>query len=214
MQFEEISPRSKVIVTVTNGSDLQARFMSKVMRNCKEYALAIPFRHKGVRINFDGKNVKIHLEVRDNAGVLWSFKNCKITSMKKDGLLYHKIMSGMTNGIEDRRGGRRFYIWEGATFEIEGIVNHLFTKIRDIGPEGFSFVVDSKKDIQIKDGSNVNCTMKNNKGDEIKFSGMVVRKESLEKYVVIGCKLSTPDPMVLAYINYLEHRNVVVDAEL
>ena len=33
MVFSEITPRTKIVITVTNGSDMQARFMSKVMKN-------------------------------------------------------------------------------------------------------------------------------------------------------------------------------------
>ena len=51
--------KTKVIIAVTNGSDMQARFMSKVMRNTGDFLLVIPFRHKGLRVNFDGKDVTL-----------------------------------------------------------------------------------------------------------------------------------------------------------
>ena len=214
MLIEEIKPRTKIIISVTNGTDMQARFASKVMKNGGNYILTIPFKHKGMRINFNGKNVKIHMEVRDENGLLWSFRNCHITTTRKEGLLYHKIICGMNKGIENRRGGRRFYIWEKAVFHVEGIENPLFTNLRDLGTIGFSFVVDSKKPIEIKEGNKVVCMFKNKEGEELSINGMVVRREPLEKYVVYGCKMDAPDDKVLTYIKWLERKNIVVDAEI
>ena len=215
MVFSDIKVRSNVIISVTNGSDMQARFMSKVMKNTGEYILVIPFRHKGVRINFDGKDVKVHLEMRDNEGVLWSFKNCKVTAVKKDGLIYHRLVSPMKNGIENRRGGRRFYVWDQATFDIEGVTNTVFAILRDIGVIGFSFAVDNSKPVagNIKPGKSVKCTFKG-KGNEIHISGMIVRTESLDKYMIYGCKLDEPPEDYINYVKYLERKNIIVDAEI
>lgn len=214
MQYEEIPVRSKIVISVTNGSDMQARFVTKVMRNMGAYLLVVPFRHKGLRVNFNGKNVKIHMEMRDNEGILWSFRNCKVSVVRKDGLIYHKLFCGMRNGIENRRGGRRFYIWESAAIHVDGIANPIFTNIRDIGPIGFSFVVDYKKKLEIKEGTKIETTVKGRDGDELHVEGMVVRKEALEKYMVYGCKLENPSDQLLAHIKYLEKKNVIVDAEV
>lgn len=214
MLFAEIEVKSKVIIIVTNGSDMQARFMSKVMRNMDSYLLAIPFRHKGLRINFEGKNVKIHMEVRDKEGMLWSFRSCHITTVRKDGLVYHKVQSGMTKGIENRRGGRRFHLWEQGTFYVDGLPNPLFTNMKDIGPIGFSFVVDSKKKLDLKEGTNVRATIKGREGDELELEGIIVRRENMEKYVIFGCKMDNPSEEVLKYIKYLERKSIIVDAEI
>ena len=215
MVFGDIKARSNVIISVTNGSDMQARFMSKVMKNTGDYLLVIPFKHKGLRINFDGKDVKVHLEMRDNEGVLWSFKNCRVTTVKKDGLVYHRLVSPMKNGIENRRGGRRFYVWDQATFEIEGLTNTLFAILRDIGVIGFSFAVDNSKPVtgQIKPGKNVQCTFKSKHGD-ITINGMIVRTESLDKYMIYGCKLDEPGEDYINYVKYLEKKSIIVDAEI
>lgn len=214
MQFSEIEPRSKVIIIVTNGSDMQARFMSKIMRNMGNHILAIPFRHKGLRINFNGKDVKIHMEIRDRDGVLWSFRSCHISTIKKDGLIYHKIISGMTKGIENRRGGRRFHLWEPGIFHISSLADPLFTNMKDIGPIGFSFVVDHKKRSGIKEGDSVEASIKNKDGEELKLSGIIVRSESMEKYMIFGCKMDNPSDAVMRYIKYLEKKSIIVDAEI
>lgn len=213
MQFSEIESRSRIIVIVTNGSDMQARFMTKVMRNNGDHLLAIPFRHKGLRINFEGKDVKIHMEVRDNAGTLWSFRGCRISAVKKDGLIYHKIVSGMSNGIENRRGGRRFHLWESGIFRISSLADPLFTNMKDIGPEGFSFVVDHKKKAEIKEGDQVEASIKNKDGDEMIVKGIIVRTEKMEKYMIYGCKMDSPSEAVLKFIKYLERKNTVVDVD-
>lgn len=214
MTFEEITPKTKIIVSVTNGGDMQARFMTKVMQNNGEFLLVIPFRHKGSRINFNGKQVKIHMEVRDKEGLLWSFKNCKIVATKKDGLVYHKLFSPMKNGIENRRGGRRFYLWEQCIINIEGVTNPLFTNIRDVGSNGISFVVDNKKNLEIREGTKITCSFKNKDGDEFALVGMVVRKEKLEKYTIYGVKLDDPPLEFVEYVQRLERRNTIVDAEI
>lgn len=214
MLFSEITMRTKIIIIVTNGSDMQARFVSKVMRNLENNLLAIPFKYKGMRINFQGKDVKIHMEVRDDNGQLWTFRNCKIGTVKKDGLVYHRIVSGMTKGIENRRGGRRFHLWEPATFEVDGVQNTIFTNIRDIGPEGFSFVIDVKKKLGIKEGANVKATIKGREGEELIMQGLIVRTEPMEKYTIYGCKMDNPSEEVTKYVKYLEKKNVVVDADI
>lgn len=214
MLFEEIPVKSKIVISVSNGTDLQARFVSKVMRNPGPHILVIPFKHKGVRVGFNSKNVKIHLEIRDKDGILWTFRNCHIGIVKKDGLLYHKIETGMRNGIENRRGGRRFYIWELATLHIDGIDTPIITNIRDIGPIGFSFVIDYKKKLDVKEGARVQTTIKNKDGDEIPMEGMIVRKEAMEKHMAYGCKLENSSDILQAHIKYLEKKNVIVDAEI
>lgn len=214
MRFDEIPAKSKIVITVTNGSDLQARFLTKVMRNCQEYLMVIPFKHKGLRINFSGKNVKIHMEYRDNEGRLWTYRNCKILVMKKDGLIFHKLISPMTEGIENRRGGRRFYLWDNCTVEIEGVEAPVYTKIRDIGPEGISFVIDAKKPLSLKEGTNIKCIFKTNQGDIVNTEGMIVRKEVLEKYTVYGCKVANPSPVFVSYVAYQERKNIVIDADI
>ena len=214
MRFDEIPAKSKIVITVTNGSDLQARFLTKVMRNCQEYLMVIPFKHKGLRINFSGKNVKIHMEHRDKEGRLWTFRNCKILLMKKDGLIFHKLMSPMTEGIENRRGGRRFFLWDNCSVEIEGMDAPIHTKIRDIGPEGISFVIDAKKPLPLKEGTNLKCTFKTNQGDAVTVDAMIVRREALEKYTVYGCKVSNPSPLFTSYVAYQERKNIVIDADI
>lgn len=214
MDFAEIESKSKIVIIVTNGSDLQARFITKVMKNMGTYLLVIPFRHKGLRINFNGKNVKIHMEVRDPSGLLWSFRSCHIFTTKKDGLIYHKIVSGMTKGIENRRGGRRFHLWEPGVFHISSLVDPVFTNMKDIGPVGFSFVVDPKKKAGIKEGDSVRAIIKNKDGEELTLEGIIVRTEVMEKYTIYGCKMDNPDEDVQRYIKYLEKKSIIVDAEL
>lgn len=213
MNFDEIAPRTKIVISVTNGSDLQAKFMSKVIKNNGRHLLVIPFQHKGMRINFDGKNMKIHLEVRDSSGVMWNFKNCHISSVKKDGLNYHKIESGMTKGIENRRGGRRFYIWEQAMFNLEGVENPVFTFLKDVGGDGFAFVIEHKKKLELKEGKKVICTTKDRDGKEMIIHGMIVRKEWLDKYMVYGCRIEEKTEQIENYIKWLERKNTVVDVD-
>ena len=213
MLFQDIEPRMKIIILVTNGSDMQAKFMSKVMKNDGESILVIPFRHKGVRINFSGKNVKVHMEARDNNGLLWTFMNCHISTIRKNGLMFHKITSGFMKGIENRREGRRFYYWEKAIFTIEGFTNQIFTHIKDIGEEGFSFVIEHKKKMDVREGKRVNCTFKNSEGEEISLDGMVVRREEIEKYMVYGCKIDNPPQNHIDFVKWLERKNTVVDVD-
>lgn len=213
MIFSDITPRTKIVITVTNGSDMQARFMSKVMKNLGDSILVIPFRHKGARINFAGNSVKIHLDVRDENGILWSFKNCKIIAIKKDGLVYHKLISPMRNGIENRRGGRRFYLWEQGIFEIDGVSNTIFTNIRDVGLSGLSFVIDNKKGLSFKDGTRFTCSFKDRDNNEMVVRGIIVRREQLEKYMVYGCKLEDPPSEYIKFVKDIERRNTIVDVE-
>lgn len=213
MVFEEIVPRTKIIISASNGTDMQARFMTKVMRNNGEYLMVIPFRHKGMRINFSGQKIKCHLEVRDDQGALWTFKNCRITTIKKDGLVYHKVISPMKNGIENRRDGRRFYVWEAVAVNIDGISNTVFTHLKDVGMTGYSFVIDNKKGQEIKEGTKVVVNLKNKDGYEILLPGMVIRKEKMEKYAVYGCKMDSPPPEYVNFVKMLEKKNTVVEAE-
>ena len=214
MTFEEILPRTKIIITVTNGTDMQARFMTKVMRNTGEYILVIPFMHKGHRINFSSNQVKIHMDVRDNTGVLWNFKNCKVTTIKKDGLIFHKLISPMRNGIENRRGGRRFYVWEPCVITLENTEIPIYTNLRDVGMTGISFVIEHKKAMELKEGTKFGCNFKSgNDGALLDVNAMIVRKEKLEKYTIYGCKLDNPSEKYVNYVKGLEKKTVVVDVD-
>lgn len=213
MNFEEIQPRTKIVISVTNGTDLQAKFMSVVVRNTGNSLFLIPFEYKGQRINFNGKTMRIHLEVRDVKGVLWNFKNCHISTIKKNGLVFHKLESSMQNGIENRRGGRRFYLWEQVMLNIEGFENPIFTFLKDIGGEGFAFVIDHKKKIDVKEGKKVVCNMKDRDGKSMLVKGMIVRKEWMDKYTVFGCRIEEKTKQCDDYIRWLEKKNTLIDVD-
>ena len=213
MNIDEITPKTKVIISVTNGSDMQARFMSKVMRNNSDSLLVIPFRHKGKRVEFSGKQVSIVMEVRDTEGVLWTFKGCHIIVTKKDGLIFHKIVPSMKNGIENKRGGRRFYVWEPMVADVEGVSKQMNCRLRDIGINGFSFALDAKKSPDIKDGTKVVCFIKDNDGIEIQTEAMTIRHELLDRHMVFGCKVDEPSPGYLRYVKYVEKKNTIVDVD-
>ncbi|MBE5894301.1 MAG: PilZ domain-containing protein [Lachnospiraceae bacterium] len=213
MEFHEISVRSKVVITVTNGSDVQAKFLSKVMKNGETYLLVIPFMYNGMRIRFEGKKMSIHMEVRDAEGVLWTFRNCKIDTIRKNGLKYHKIECAMKKGIENRRGGRRFYIWEPTTFQIEGLEKPAICHLKDIGVEGFSFAMDIRNP-ELMDGTKVTCHYKDKSGIEIATTGKIVRKEKLDHYHVYGCHLLEHDLELERFVKKLERRMIVTGVEL
>lgn len=213
MEFQEIPVRSKVVITVTNGSDVQAKFMSKVMKNGETFLLVIPFMHNGARIKFEGKKINIHMEVRGQDGLLWTFRNCRIGIVRKNGLLYHRIESGMKKGIENRRGGRRFYVWEPATFQIEGMDKPTICHLKDIGEEGFSFAMDLRNQ-ELLDGIKVSCFFKDRSGAEVSMTGKIVRREKVDRYIVYGCHVTEPDENLSRFIKRLERRIIITGSEL
>ena len=105
-------------------------------------------------------------------------------------------------------------MWEQCIINIEGVTNPLFTNIRDVGSNGISFVVDNKKNLEIREGTKITCSFKNKDGDEFALVGMVVRKEKLEKYTIYGVKLDDPPLEFVEYVQRLERRNTIVDAEI
>ncbi len=213
MKLEEILPKSKIVISVTNGTDLQARFISKVMKNNGDSLLVIPFRHKGQRVSFAGKQIKITLEARDINGLLWNFKGCRIMLVKKNGLDYHKIFCPMVNGIENKRGGRRFYSWDSIMVEFEGLSGPVLCHLKDIGISGLSIALDLKKDVKVKDGEKLICNVKDKDGIDMKIETMVVRHEPIDKYMILGCKIENPPNRYIAYVKYLEKKNTVIDVE-
>ena len=206
MKYSEIPMGVKVQICVTNGGDMQAKFISRVMKTGEKTLLVIPFTHKGVRVNFHGANVKINMEVTDAQGGTWTFKNCRIDCVRKNGLMYHKILSPMTEGIENRRGERRTYVWQPAIFSIEGIPDQVFTTLKDISPSGFAFVVEPKKRLQIPEGRTVTCTVNEKDGNTVHIRGKIVRREKMEQYVLYGCRSGEPNPEVIEYINRLNEK--------
>ncbi len=211
MNFIEIPPREKIIIAVTNGSDMQARFMSQVVRNTGEALLCVPFHHQKKQIVFDGDKTRIILEVRNREGVLYNFKGCKITRIKKDGLVFHKLETNMKTGIENRRGGRRFSYNEACTIAIDGIENPYFTKIRDIGFDGVGFVLKHDKTRGIKEGKKFTMTFRNHESIEIRIRGLIVRKEWMEQYMVYGCRIEEKDNDLDLFVRYMEAKNTLTD---
>ncbi len=203
MNYNDIPLGVKVQICVSNGSDMQAKFISRVMRTGEKSLLVIPFMHKGVRVNFNGQNIRINMEVPDGEGNNWTFKNCKIDTVKKNGLIYHRILTPMTEGIENRRGERRTYVWQPAIFTIEGITEQVFTTLKDVSPSGFAFVVDPKKRLPISIGKNVACTINEKDGTTIHIRGKVIRKEKMDQYMLYGCRCGEQNQEVLDYIDRL-----------
>ena len=68
MNYADIPMGVRVQISVTNGGDTQAKFISRVMKTGNKSLLVIPFMHKGVRVNFAGTGVQIHMEVPDGEG--------------------------------------------------------------------------------------------------------------------------------------------------
>lgn len=200
MKFEDIPLGAKIQITVTNGGDMEAKFTSRVMRVGNGGALAIPFMHKGVRVNFAGQNIRIHMEVPDINGSNWTFKGCNVSLVRKDGLIYHKITSKMREGIENRRGERRTFVWVPASFFVEGHPDVINTTLKDISPNGFAFIVEARKRISIQTGRNVSCTITEKDGNQVHMKGKVIRREMVDNNILYGCRCGESNPEVLDYI--------------
>ncbi len=207
MNFGEIPMGTKVQVVVTNGGDTQAKFLSRVMRAGEKTILVIPFMHKGLRVNFRGEKVRIHMEVADAKGDIWTFKGCQIDLIRKNGLVYHRVTTKMREGIENRRGERRTFVWQPAVFAIEGHAEQLFTTLKDLSPSGFGFVVDVKKRMNIPNGKTVTCTINEKDGNIITIRGKVIRREKMDDYVLYGCRCGESNPAILDYIRRVRLRN-------
>ena len=203
MNFSEISVGTKIQITVDNGGDMQAKFVSRVMKTGERSLLVIPFMHKGVRVNFESESVRIHLQAPDAQGSSWTFKNCRISTIRKDGLAYHKISTTMVSGIENRRGEKRTYIWQPAVFSVEGVVDQIFTTLKDVSPSGFSFVMDPKKRIPLQIGLEVKCNLNEKNGNVIHLKGKIIRKEKQDQYTLYGCRSSDKNPEILDYLKRL-----------
>ena len=52
MNYADIPMGVKVQISVSNGGDTQAKFISRVMKTGDRSILVIPFMHKGLRVNF------------------------------------------------------------------------------------------------------------------------------------------------------------------
>ena len=213
MNFADISMGTKVQITVNNGGDMQAKFVSRVMQSGNKGLLVIPFMHKGVRVNFAGENIRIHLQATDAEGNNWTFKNCHIATVRKDGLVYHRIVSSMTTGIENRRGEKRTYVWQPAVFSIEGVVDQVFTTLKDVSPSGFAFVLDPKKRVQITMGTGVTCTFNDRGGQQIRMKGKIIRKERTDQYVLYGCRSPEQNQDVMDYLARLSTKKDENDNE-
>ena len=203
MNFSDISVGTKIQITVNNGGDMQAKFVSRVMKTGDRSVLVIPFMHKGVRVNFDGENVRVHLLAPDAQGSNWTFKNCHITTVRKDGLVYHKITTTMLVGIENRRGEKRTYVWQPAVFNVEGIVDQIFTTLKDVSPSGFAFVMEPRKRVALQIGMNVSCTLNEKNGNVIHMRGKIIRKEKSDQYILYGCRSAEQNPEILDYLKRL-----------
>ncbi len=197
----------KVQICVSNGGEMQAKFISRVMKSGEKSLLVIPFMHRGMRVNFGGSGVQIHMEVPDGEGNNWTFKNCKIDTVKKDGLIYHRIISPMSEGIENRRGEHRTYVWQPAIFTIEGVSDQIFSTLKDVSPTGFAFVLDAKKRLNILNGKSVSCTINEKGGNVVHMRGKVIRREKMDQYVLYACRCGEKNQEVLDYIARLTKEN-------
>ncbi len=207
MNYADIPMGVKVQISVSNGGDTQAKFISRVMKTGDRSLLVIPFMHKGLRVNFTGSGVQIHMEVPDGEGNNWTFKNCKIDTVKKNGLIYHRIVSPMSEGIENRRGEHRTYVWQPAIFTIEGVADQVFSTLKDVSPSGFAFVLDAKKRLNILNGRTVSCTINEKNGNVVHLRGKVIRRERMDQYILYGCRSGEKNQEVIDYIERLDKNN-------
>ena len=209
MEFDEIPAGSKIIMNISNGGEMQARFLSKVIKNTGSGILVIPFVHKGKRVNFIGSNVQIHMDAQLKTGETYTFKSCKIITVRKDGLLFHKITSSMKNGIENRREEHRCYVGEHELFSFETVPDQITTTLRDVSSSGFSFTLSRGRGIDLMPGVVVTCSFKDHKGKVIQIQGKVIRTERMDDYILYGCRCAEPNAEVSEYVKYIEDKTIV-----
>lgn len=211
MDFEQIPAGARITATVTNGGEMQARFISRVIKNLGNGILVIPFMHKGKRVCFKGKSTHIHIDIQLKTGETWTFKSCMIESVRKDGYIFHRVTSKMVKGIENRRGEHRCYIWEPAMFRIEGLAEPINTMMKDISISGFGFLLDEKKNLELMPGVAVNATLRDHKGNLMHIKGKIIRKEKVDHHVLYGCRCGEPNPQVAEYVKYIEEKTLIVE---
>lgn len=214
MDFEEIPVGSKITMNISNDGEMQAKFISRAIKNTGSAILVIPFMHKGRRVNFNGKNIHIHMDVQLKTGETYTFKGCQITSVRKDGLIFHKVISSMTKGIENRRGEHRCYVGETAYFVIEGIADQITAVLKDVSNSGFGFTIDRKKNIELMPGVIVTCSFKNQKGRFIQMQGKIIRREKLARHILYGCRCTDSNAEVEEYVKQLEEKTLIINDSL
>ena len=214
MQFDEIPAGAKIVMNVSNRDKMQAKFISRVIKNLGSGILVFPLMHKGRRVNFKGDNVFLHMDVQLKTGESYTFKSCQVVSVRKDGLIFHKISSSMTKGIENRRGEYRCYIGEPAMFNIEGLPDPVSATLKDISASGFGFMLERKIGVELMPGVMVTCSFTDNKGNPLKSHGKIVRKEKMNDFVMYGCRSSEQDPEIAEYVKQLEEKTMIINDSL
>lgn len=214
MDFEEIPVGAKITMNISNDGEMQAKFISRAIKNTGSAILVIPFMHKGKRVNFNGKNIHIHMDVQLKTGETFTFKGCQITSVRKDGLIFHKVISSMTKGIENRRGEHRCYVGETAYFVIEGLADQITAALKDVSNSGFGFTTDRKKNIELMPGVMVTCTFKNHQGKFIQMRGKIIRREKLARHTLYGCRCTEPNAEVEEFVKQLEEKTLIINDSL
>lgn len=211
MDFEEIPAGAKIIMNISNDGEMQAKFISKAIRNNGSGILVLPFMHKGRRVNFNGRNIHIHMDVQLKTGETFTFKGCQILTVRKDGLIFHKVISSMTKGIENRRGEHRCYVGETAYFTMDALPDQISATLRDISNSGFGFTIDRKKNINLMPGVMVTCTFKNHMGKFIQMQGKIIRKEKMERHILYGCRCMEPNEEVEEYVKQIEEKTLIIN---
>lgn len=214
MEFDEIPAGAKIIMNVSNRDKMQAKFITKVIKNLGSGILVFPLMHKGRRVNFNGDNIFLHMDVQLSTGESYTFKSCHIVAVRKDGLIFHKISSKMTKGIENRRGEHRCYIGEDALFHIDGLDGDVAATLKDLSVSGFGFVLERKKGVELMPGVMVTCTFTDAGGNTLQTQGKVVRKEKMNDYVMYGCRCGEQNPEIAEYVKQLEEKTMIINDSL
>lgn len=214
MDFEEIPAGAKIIMNISNDGEMQAKFISRAIKNTGSGILVLPFVHKGRRVNFNGKNIHIHMDVQLKTGEIFTFKGCQIMTVRKDGLIFHKVVSSMTKGIENRRGEHRCYVGETAYFIMEGLPDQITAVLKDISNSGFGFIIDRKKNIELMPGVMVTCTFKNHLGKYIQMQGKIIRREKMDRHTLYGCRCTEANADVEEFVSQIEEKTLIINDSL
>lgn len=209
MKLNEVEPRSIINVTVSKENASINLTTTSVEFNWDVEALLVePFMYEEAIVSFDIEDINVEMMVVKEGEVPFYWKHVTVSKVRKEGKLYHAIITDLAGARLNRRNSFRVFVGEeGSAFQVPG-GETLSVLIKDISATGIGFIIKNAKEPYYKPGNQVHIHYSDNEARfGIDVVGRVVRAEMVETGYLYGCSFSKVYPQISKYVAQKQVKN-------
>lgn len=207
MKFGELEAGTEIDIEVKMQQN-KWTFHSVIRQMVKGVALMEPLFNDGKILNLSGESTAISVVVKLQEGEIpIQFRGCVAKNIRTKGAVWLALTCHNPGKRINRRNVFRVFVGEKGTVDLIGRSKSISVTVRDISIMGFSFVTNTSE--WDDETSRVLLRFKGRYGEEMQIQGIVVRREELEReMMVVGCRIGNCANDLAEYVSFMQRDNL------